>query len=100
MPGRIFRLVLLTVFATVQSVSAAPHLKPGSYPKAVRDMIHRPSAKKIRAAGSLHAATLSSATGPKNIAVVVVQFPVGNAALRSGSNSIISAANIDNYFDQ
>ncbi len=80
---------------------AVRHVKPGAYPNAARDNIHHPSkAEKQRAAGSRRAATISSTTGAKNIAVIIVQFPAGTGSLISGSRTIVSLANIDTYFTQ
>ena len=101
MARRIF--IFFVIFAFL-STSTGPSwavkpLLPGAYPHAVRDMIHHPSEARMLAAGSLHAATLATATGSKNVAVIIVQFPAGNASLISGSRSIQSVSTIKGYFD-
>lgn len=77
---------------------AVGHIHPGAYPHPFQDKIHHPNAAAMSRFGTLRAATLATSTGPKNVAVIIVQFPVGNAGLISGSNNILSLSNIDSYF--
>jgi M6 family metalloprotease-like protein len=94
-----------TTFLWLLALAAFPawavqHVVPGTYPHAVQDMIHHPSAARVHAAGSVLAALTSGSVGTKKIAVLVIQFPAGIAGLTSGSNSIISPVNIQNNFTQ
>jgi len=92
----------LSLAVVLQSpASAVTHVVPGAYPNAFQDMIHHPSAAQMRAHGNnLRAALTSGSSGPKNVAVIIVQFPAGNSSLISGGNSIVSFSNIQGYFTQ
>src|ERR1700687_4864448 len=103
-----FLLMILALLA-VQPGWAVQHIVPGAYPHAFQDMIHHPSAAQARAAGSVQAATIASASGTKNVAVIIVQFAAGintlisgcpNNALPTCSRNIQSVSNIQNYFTQ
>lgn len=48
--------------------------------------------------GSKRLAVIGSATGTKNIAVIIVRFPSANGTHTSGSPTISSAGNFDTYF--
>jgi M6 family metalloprotease-like protein len=63
-------------------------------------MIHHPSAAQMHAAGgNVMAALASGSTGPKNVAVIVVQFPASACGgCTSGSNSIVSLSAVDTRF--
>ncbi|MFA5974875.1 MAG: M6 family metalloprotease domain-containing protein [Elusimicrobiota bacterium] len=74
------------------------HIQPDAYPKAFQDQMHRPSKAQIHAAGTARAAIISSASGPKTIAVILVQFPSADGSWTSGSRTIQSYANIASYF--
>lgn len=95
-----FRIVLALSLIS-QPALAVKHIKPGAYPNAKHDMVRVYTPAQIRKAGSLRAAIISGATGPRKIAVIVVEFdPSIRAGLTSGHNTIQSLANIDTYFDQ
>ncbi len=91
-------LCLCLALLIAQPGWAVGPLNPGNYPHPPKDNIHHPSAAKIRAMGSLKAATIASASGPKNVAVIVVGFPAGCGACTSGQRTIQSLGNIDGYF--
>jgi M6 family metalloprotease-like protein len=97
-----FFLSVVLVAANSPLGWAVQHVKPGAYPHPFQDMIHHPSAAQMRAAGTLQAALKSGSTGPKTVAVIVVQFPSSSCGgCTSGSNSITSPsglANINSYF--
>lgn len=93
-----FRLLLILLIT--QPVWAVKHINPGAYPNAKHDDVHVFTPAEIRKAGSLHAASIAGATGTRKIAVIIVQFPAGQAALISGNRLIQSFANIDTYFTQ
>jgi len=101
--------------AVVFSLMSAPngwtvgHYPPGLYPHARQDQIHQPSADEIRAhGGSIKAAIIGSASGPKTVAVIIVQFPSasstwtsppGSCAPGSGTQNLIQNLSfIDSYF--
>jgi len=91
--------------AVVFSLMSAPngwtvgHYPPGVYPHPRQDQIHQPSAEEIRAhGGSLKAAIIGSASGPKTVAVIIVQFPSASSVWTSGNSSIVSLPTIDSYF--
>jgi M6 family metalloprotease-like protein len=73
------------------------HIDPKAYPKHKQDMIHRPSPKQMKRFGSMRAAIIGGSSGPKNVAVIIVQFPPSSGI--SGSNSIVSLPTIDGYFN-
>jgi M6 family metalloprotease-like protein len=77
---------------------AVGHIKPGAYPHAFQDKIHHPSTAQMNKFGSMHAAIIGSSSGTKKVAVIIVQFPAGQAGLTSGSRSIVSMANVGSYF--
>ncbi len=91
-------LMILVLLAATPGWAVGP-LNPKDYPHPPKDQIHHPSAAQIRAAGSLKAAMVSSSAGPKNIAVIIVQFPAGCASCTSGSRSIQNLGTIDGYFN-
>src|SRR5882672_823618 len=93
------RLLVLLTFIAGQPAWAVQHIVPGAYPHAFQDMIHHPSARQVRAAGSVLTALSVGASGSPNVAVIIVQFTPGNASLISGSRSIQSVATIQNYFN-
>jgi len=90
--------VFFSLSLSLSPAWAVSHVVPGTYPNHKQDMIHHPSDVQMRKFGSMHAAIIGGSTGSHNVAVIIVQFPAGNASLRSGSNSIVSLANIDTYF--
>lgn len=107
---RKFLLFLLVFSFTVpRPVWSVMHIKPGSYPNARKDDVHRVTNTQLRAAGSYHAAIIGSASGAKNVAVIIVQFPSASASLTSCNNTppcdgkqnqIRSLANINQYFSK
>ena len=100
------RLKKILVVGMVFELATGPswgvaHLKPGAYPHAFQDQIHHPSAARIKKYGSLRAASLANVTGPLAVAVILVQFPASSCGgCTSGSNSIVSLANVDTRFTQ
>lgn len=57
---------------------------------------------QIKLAGSLQAAIINNATGTKNIAVILVQFPSAGSSTSGPSNGAITASGLTNfqsYFD-
>src|SRR5438132_12585005 len=96
-----YSFLLLLTFLVGTPAWAVQHIVPGADPHAFQDMIHHPSAAQMRAAGgSLQVAMSVGSSGPHKVAVIIVQFPAGNASLISGSRSIQSVANVQNYFNQ
>ncbi len=91
---------LVSVCLLCSSAEAVRHIKPGVYPNAAQDDIGRPPASRVRSMGSMRAAILGGATGGKNVAVIVVQFPAGNASLISGSRSILNINDVNTRFSQ
>jgi len=90
------RYVSFLLLLSVQCAQAVIHINGGEvYPKAARDKFRT---IQRSAEGSLLPASLSSTTGTKKVAVIVVQFPAGNSSLISGNRSIVSPANINAYF--
>jgi M6 family metalloprotease-like protein len=79
-------------------LQAVRHIQEGVYPNAKKDMIGRPSQTEIRRFGSRRNAIIGGVIGTKNVAVIVVQFPAGNAALISGSRTIQNLAGINTNF--
>jgi len=90
--------LFLLMVMTVSAGWGVQHVVPGTYPHPHPDMIHQPTAAQIKAHGSFQAATIASASGGKSVAVIIVQFAAGKAALISGSRSIQSLPTIDSHF--
>jgi M6 family metalloprotease-like protein len=93
-------LAMIVTLVAAQTSWAVPPLNPKDYPHPPKDHIHYPSFAKIRALGSVKAATIATATGTKNVAVIIVQFPAGCPHCTFGQHTIQSLANIDNYFTE
>ena len=98
---RTSQVFLPLLLLTAPQAWAVMHITPGAYPHAHQDQVHRVSAARAHAAGSVSAATISSASGTKNIAVIIVQFPAGQASLISGGHTVTggSLTTIKGYFD-
>ncbi len=94
-----YSLLLMLVLVVAQPGWAVMHINPKAYPNAFRDQIHHPSAAQVHAMGSIQAALKANATGTKNVAVIVVQFPPSSCGgCTSGSNSIVSLGAVDTRF--
>lgn len=85
------------VFAS-NNVLAVPHVNPKQYPNAKPCHIRRFTTEDIKKYGSPRAAAILNATGTKNIAVIIVDFP-GADANTSLSRTISNPANFDTYFN-
>src|SRR5438105_1677794 len=93
--------ILLSLMLFTSPVHAVGHIRPGVYPNAKQDMVHQASRAQIGKFGSPRAAIIGTASGTKNVAVICVQFPVGNSSLISGSRSFTSGltnGTVDSYF--
>jgi immune inhibitor A len=78
---------------------AVRHIKPGAFPNHKQDMVHRPTPKQMKRFGSKRSAIIGASSGSKQVAVIVVRFPVGaNPALISGNNNINNLATVTNHF--
>lgn len=94
-------LALVAVFTIISAPNGwtVGHYPPGVYLHPRQDQIHQPSVEEIRAhGGSLKAAIIGSASGPKTVAVIIVQFPSASSTWTSGNPNIVSLSNIDSYF--
>ena len=96
-----FSASLLALALTAPPSWGVGHVVPGAYPNHHKDGIHHPSAKLISHFGSLRAAIIGSSSGPKTVAVILVQFPAsthisGSASFTSG----LGSGAVDAYFTQ
>ena len=98
---RAFAGMTAVLLSLTPSAEAVKHIKPGAYPKAKQDKIGRPPAARVRSMGSVRAAIIGGATGPKNVAVLLAQFPASSCGdCTSGTTTLTAGdlAAIDTYF--
>jgi M6 family metalloprotease-like protein len=92
-----FAIFAVAMLVLPRQVRAVKHIN-SAYPHPRQDDIHHPSSQQVARFGSLQAAIIGASSGPKTVAVVVVQFPSASSSWTSGSKSIQSLPTIDSYF--
>ncbi len=79
---------------------AVPHIDPEAYPGTTQCRTRSLTAAQIKAAGGDYKkALITSRTGTKNIAVILVNFPSAGVSTSSGTSLNANLSDVKTYFD-